>query len=321
MLRRRLRTIPAVLAATVLVVLVFPVLAPLALAVDVVRAALFGTPFMAIRLLVFGVAYLMATTLGLAAAAWVWATGRRSLIARTYRIQAAWAEGLLTMVERVFGLVFRVEGAEFVQPGPVVVLARHSSIVDNLLPARYIAAPTGIRLRYVMKRELLSDPALDVVGNRLPNVFIDRESETSIDAIAELARNLGPSDGILLFPEGTRFTPAKLARALRGLERRHPRVWDLATGLRWVLPPRTGGAVAAIDASGADVVVLAHRGLDGFARVADVWRGAMVGRTVDIRMWRVAASDIPLGRQGRIAWLFGIWHEIDDWIGRGMIDE
>lgn len=50
-----------------------------------------------------------------------------------------------------------VEGVNALQPGPLVVLMRHASLADTLLPAVVIASH-GIRLRYVLKRELLWDP-------------------------------------------------------------------------------------------------------------------------------------------------------------------
>jgi hypothetical protein len=46
----------------------------------------------------------------------------------------------------------------------------------GLRPAAIISARHGIRLRWVMKRELLWDPCLDIVGNRLPNAFIRHPS-------------------------------------------------------------------------------------------------------------------------------------------------
>lgn len=315
-LSRRLKSIPLVLVGTVLVVVTLPLLLLVALLVDVVRSVTRRTPFVAVRLVAFGAVYLLAETVGLVAAAWVWATSfdRDRLERRTYRVQGRWAGTLLRSVTGLFGLRWTVEGANAVTPGPILVLARHASIVDNLLPARYIARDGGIRLRYVLKRELLSDPALDVVGNRLPNAFIDRESPGALELISNLAGNLGRDDGLLIFPEGTRFTQAKLERARSILGRRSPRMAELAHGLRSVLPPRPGGVLAMLEAARADVVILAHRGLEGFARIKDIWQGAMVGRAVDVRLWRVPYDHIPRDRDDRVEWLFGIWHEIDRWV-------
>jgi hypothetical protein len=57
-------------------------------------------------------------------------------------------------------------------------MLRHASIGDTLLASALVGRPHGIFwLRYVLKRELLWDPCLDVVGNRLPHVFVDRASD------------------------------------------------------------------------------------------------------------------------------------------------
>ena len=302
-----------------------PVLVPLALLVDTVRAVSSGTPFMATRMLAFGVVYLAAEVAGLAALAVIVATSptRRTRLRRTFRLQVRWAATLLSAVESIFSLELNASGGEAVTPGPILVLARHTSLVDNLLPSRYVAQQGGIDLRYVLKDELRSDPALDLVGSVLPNAFVERTGDTarSIAAIERLTRGLGPSQGILLFPEGTRFTPAKLERAMASLGRRRPRIHELAVGLTSVMPPRVGGMGAVLDNCRADVVVLAHRGLDGFAHLADVWRGAMVGRRVDVRLWRIPRSEVPDERSARLEWLFGVWHELDRWVTAGAAGE
>jgi methionine synthase I (cobalamin-dependent) len=74
-------------------------------------------------------------------------------------------------------------------------------------------------------------------------------------------------------------------------------------------------ALNALAEAGADVVVCAHHGLDGFASIGDLWRGGLVRRTVRIRFSRFAAASIPEGREARTAWLWQRWHEVDDWIG------
>ena len=202
-------------------------------------------------------------------------------------------------------------------PGPIVVLMRHASVIDNLVPATFVAAPHGIRLRYVLKRELLSDPAIDIAGNRLPNVFIARGSDDAgreIERVRELARGLGPGEGMLIYPEGTRFTEAKRARVLEKLAAADAPLHAAAQLLHHVLPPRLGGPLALLDA-GADVVVCAHHGLDGFSHIANIWSGGLIGRTVSIRFRRFPHADIPSGREERVEWLLARWQEVDDWIG------
>ena len=75
---------------------------------------------------------------------------------------------------RIFALRLVVEDAGAAAGGPLLVFARHASLADVLLPAVLVADRERLRLRWVLKRELLVDPCLDVVGGRLPNVFVDR---------------------------------------------------------------------------------------------------------------------------------------------------
>jgi hypothetical protein len=81
------------------------------------------------------------------------------------------------------------------------------------------------------------------------------------------------------------------------------------------LPPRLGGTLALLDADPpADAVLFAHHGLETFASVKDLWKGTLVGSTIDIRLWRVPAADIPKERGARIAWLDAEWAKMDDWL-------
>ena len=74
------------------------------------------------------------------------------------------------------GWAWTSRGTRSIAPGPVVLMMRHASLVDTLLPTVLVLRRHRIRLRYVLKRELLWDPALDLAGNVLPNYFLDRAS-------------------------------------------------------------------------------------------------------------------------------------------------
>ncbi len=73
-----------------------------------------------------------------------------------------------------------------------------------------------------------------------------------------------------------------------------------------------GGVHALLDADPAlDVVVCAHRGLGGFARLGDIARGGIVGATIAVKLWRVPRASIPAGREARLDWLYAQWAEVD----------
>ncbi len=322
-LLRRLKTIPTFVGGLVVMLVMAPVLLPLIAVIDAVRWLISRKHWMGIRLYCFGLVYLTAETAGLVAlgATWV-ATGfgrfRRPLLSWTFAIQQTWAGTLLAAARGIFSLQLEVNGEEAVAPGPIVLMVRHASIVDNLLPAVLVSTRHSILLRYVLKRELLSDPCLDVAGNRLPNYFVQRgadDTQAELSAIRELATGLGPNDGVLIYPEGTRFTKAKQTRALEKLRERDPGLFEQAQQLSHILPPRLSGPLALLDAAGtADVVVLTHQGLEGFAHLRDIWAGGMVDATIRVEFWRIPRSDIPANREDRISWLYEIWARIDSWI-------
>ena len=149
-----------------------PLLLCVALLVDLARWAARRRPFMAVRLTTFLWVYLAAEAAGLVALFGVWIVscfGLRgnALLDLTWRFQQLWTAWLFGAANGVFGLRLKIEGDEHVEPGPLIVLVRHASIVDNLLPSVLIARRHQIRVRYVLKRKLLGDPCIDVAAKRL----------------------------------------------------------------------------------------------------------------------------------------------------------
>jgi 1-acyl-sn-glycerol-3-phosphate acyltransferase len=181
---------------------------------------------------------------------------------------------------------------------PVIVLSRHAGPGDSLLLVHHLLSVYGRRPRVVMKATMQLDPSLDVVANRLPNVFIrhSRAGERIFsEQIERLAGGLDQLGALVIFPEGGNWTPGRWRRGIRRLEERGR--GDLAARARDMpnlLPPRTGGALAAIAACpGADVIFVAHAGLDRIVTVGDVWRNLRVDQAVRARWWRVPAAEVP----------------------------
>jgi hypothetical protein len=87
-----------------------------------------------------------------------------------------------------------------------------------------------------------------------------------------------------------------------------------------VLAPRPGGLLAALDAAPtADIVLVAHTGLDHLVTVADMWRELPMDKSIVMRWWRVPHDDIPTDRDARIEWLFRWWEHIDTWIDTNRV--
>ncbi len=310
---RRLITIPVTLLMFGIVTLLLPLLLPAALAVDLYRFATSRVPFVGIRGVSFLWLYLLGEVFALVSILLTIPLPKPAKLRATTALQSTWAGWLLRCVRFLFDLDLVVSGAEAATPGPIVVLSRHASLIDTLLPSQLITDQHGIRLRYVLKKELVIDPALDLAGHRLPNAFIDR-SQRSDAAIRELAGDLSHGEGLLIYPEGTRFSEAKRQKYTESAARKSGPVGELAAGFRNVLPPRPGGTLTLLDSTDCDVVILAHSGLELLSNVKDIWSGRLVGTAIRVEMWRISRSDIPTERAERVRWLFEEWAAIDRWI-------
>ena len=135
-------------------------------------------------------------------------------------------------------------------------------------------------------------------------------------AIAELARGMGDQDALLIFPEGANFTPKRRFRAIQRLrDRKLVAAVRRAESMRHVLPPRPAGVTAALRAAPhADVVFVAHTGLEHLSTVRDVWRGLPTDKTLYLRWWFVPAAEVPREETEQTDWLYRWWETIDDWI-------
>lgn len=234
-----------------------------------------------------------------------------------YRLQGRWASAIFWLARRIFEMQVEVEGQEVARKGPFFLLVRHTSLADTVLAASFISDPFGIGLRYVLKKELLWDPCLDVVGRRLPNHFVDRSGQhrdRELESVRQLARDLPSDEGVLIYPEGTRFSERKKQRALQRLE--DGGLLHLAAQARsWhhVLPPRPAGVTALLEERPEiDVVFLLHTGLEGASRWRDFWGGALIRKRLHLKLVRVAAEEIPA--EGIPDWLFSRWAEVNDWV-------
>jgi 1-acyl-sn-glycerol-3-phosphate acyltransferase len=236
-----------------------------------------------------------------------------------FKLKRQWLRSHLRALRVLLGVRYEADGLELAGPGPVLVMTRHASIIDNALPDVIIGGAHKIGFRFVIKRELQMLPTIDIAGRWVPTLFVRRGSSdtaSELDKMKALCENLGPRDGLLLYPEGTRCTPAKLARAKEVIAERQPEIAPLANRLRHLLPPRLGGALTLLqNAPEADVVIFGHVGLDGFEYISDIWAGGLLNTTVQMKFWRFPASEIPHDDEDAlVGWLYERWFELDDWI-------
>lgn len=318
---RRCITVPLYLGMAACLPLLIPLL-PLVALFDALR----GTNWAITRALVFFAVYIGCEALGIVASATLWLVwrlipsfGESDYLGANFRLQCWWASALYRGAELIFRMTTNVDGEGELGSGPFILFARHVSTADTVLPAVLISVPHGISLRYVLKRELLWDPCLDIVGQRLKNYFVDRHAEDrggEIEAVARLAEDLSDREGVMIYPEGTRFSTQKLERALANLgENDDAEVGDTLRRLRNVLPPKFGGPLALLARNPAtDLVLLGHTGFEGIERLTDLVNGALIGRVINVRFWRFRRDCIPSEAEAMRRWLVGVWESLDQWI-------
>lgn len=313
--KRRLLTVSSYFLLWMLLTVLVPIWIPVAFVIGLVRLR----RFVILRLLVFFWAFLTIEMIGLGLAAAIYAITPGRVHKRQdlfFTLECWWGSALFGCLSRCLDLTTSVVGQEHVLPGPVLVFIRHASIIDTAIPVSFISKAKGLRLRYVFKRELLVDPCIDVAGHASPNYFIDRGGSATeeLAGIRALTVDLG-EEGVLLYPEGTRFTERKKRIAVKRLARTHPELVPLAESFEHCLPPKPGGALTLLaGAPHADVLFVAHRGLEGLAEVTDLLSGSVVGTHIEVRIWRVPRGDIPSGSERR-QWLFDWWKRVDDFVG------
>jgi 1-acyl-sn-glycerol-3-phosphate acyltransferase len=324
---RRILGIAVELTAFLLITLLFPVLLLAAAAVDLTLWLRHRKPWVGVRMLPAGWCALFAELEALVKLPFIYLLtggpwGRGSIRRRRwiYVLRIRWARTHLWAVKTFFGVRIEVEGLDQTASGPFILMLRHASIIDNLLGDVLIGHTWGTGVRYVIKREIEALPAIDIGGRWIPTVFVKRGSldpETEIAAVRRLAHDMSEGEIVAMYPEGTRPTPAKIHRAQEVIAERQPHVAPLAARLNHLMPPRLGGPLALIDeaASGTDIVFCAHVGFEGLRTIADLWHGALVGQTIQVRFWRHDGRSVPSREQERIEWLYARWQELDGWVG------
>ena len=65
---------------------------------------------------------------------------------------------------------------------------------------------------------------------------------------------------------------------------------------------------------GVDCVVLAHSGLERFSKIVTLLDGAVVDSVVRVKLWRIAADEIPKDDRERLRWLYGQWEKVDEFV-------
>jgi len=319
---RRSKTVPGLFIAFGLTWVLLPVLLVLTCTHDLLRDRTFATT----RLICFGAWWLSMEFLGIVFAFLLWvrfAPAHRLTFTASRRahsrLQRFWARGLATGAKFTIGLRWSITGIDQLRrDGPVIVLARHGSQGDALLTAALLAGE-GRRLRFILKRQLLLDPCLDIVGHRIPNYFVNRDSldnKSELANISRLSSDLDSDEALIIFPEGTRFSPEKLTRAVSALTETAPQRVDAAQELRSVLPIRTAGTLAALSTSDADLVFCNHVGVADIASMQQLRDQVPIQNPLTFKIERISRTRVPtlLEEKKLIEWLDNQWAKVDTWV-------
>jgi 1-acyl-sn-glycerol-3-phosphate acyltransferase len=313
---------PAVVLFTVFVLTTLPVWMLLAAALS---------PFLpgrlrALRVLWVVIVALVLESVGLLVMLGLWLAAGFGLAIRTppfqhlhYQLVGWYLRVLYREAARVLRLRVDVEGPDPDEylARPLLVFCRHAGPGDSFLIIHALINWYAREPRIVLSEALQWAPALDVVLNRLPNRFLPSGDGEQLERrIGELATALDANDAFVIFPEGGNFTERRRLAGIARLRRRG--LEDMARraqAMRHVLPPRPGGVAAALSAAvDADVVWVAHAGLDHLYTARDVWRELPLDGTVRMRWWRVPAAEVPRGEDAQVEWLYQWWARIDDWV-------
>ena len=318
-MQRRAITIPAVVVTAVVLTLAAPLWLVGAAAFDLVRLR---RRLPTVRLLAFGWCWAWLETAGVGVAFVLWLGGQSSNQLAHFALQRWWARRLIGTLRRTCGVSIEIDRVDAFDPGPVLVFVRHASLADALTSAYVVTSLAGLRPRFVLKRELLADPCLDVVGQRIPNFFLDRNATDSVpelDGLERLVTGLGPGECGVIFPEGTRANPTKRDRALAKIAERDPARAERLGSLQHVLPPRPSGAAAMVrGAPHADIVIAWHVGFEGMDDFAGVLR--VLGRgmqPIHFAARRIPAADVARGESFG-AWLDDQWLRVDREVGDAL---
>jgi hypothetical protein len=319
-LARRVLGTAGIVVLTALTIVVLPIVGILQMVS--VLGFLIGRPprFRALRVAAFAVLYTLGECACLLACLVLWLAaplpGRRDgrrWQTRHVRLLQALLGILLRAAAGLFGFRLHLETPReqtLDQNRPLVVLGRHagpgaSFVLVHVLLERYGRVP-----RIVLKRRLRLDPALDVLLTRIGCAFLGDSGSTA--AIAELAGGLEPRDALLIYPEGSDWTPTRHRLAVTRLRLRGLRARANAAARRpHVLPPRPGGTFAALTAApDAQLVVFMHTGHDDLLEIGALWRALPLRRALHMMWWEEShpqlRDEADCGR-----WLDGLWGEID----------
>lgn len=316
---RRLVTVPALFLLTALYGGLLPALATYSVIRDLSTGRK-AMPLLRFHTYIFSVLFIQCVGLMILQGSWFYTLfmrpERRAHV--NLKIEIFFIPKTIALAEIIYGMDIEMDDVECCAPGPILLFSRHASILDTIMPIKLLGQSHGMGMRIVQKAELLWNPVVDVASHRMPRAFVKRgtgNAERQAAHMQHLLKGITDNQALVVFPEGSRFSPEKKAKIVDKLSLSNPIAAERAKQLGNVLPVRPAGTCALINARpDVDVVFLAHTGLEGANRLEDFVGGALTKQKVRIKFWRVPASEIPQDEQAQVEWLHNEWSKVDQWI-------
>jgi len=321
-LGRRLILAPLVAIASFGGVVISPLVATIAAVRDVVRKRR-RLPTMRLAALVLGAAIIETIAMAVTFALWI-ATGFNQLGPERWRwhlyrpLMGWYTATMLSLIARVLGTHVVWRDHADLSRGPVVLIARHTSFFDAMIPATVLSQRNGLLAHHIVTHGLRYSPCIDIAGSRFPNRFVKRtpgEGSAELGPIEEIGKLLDDRSAAVIFPEGTFRNPERFERSMLRLDRRRPDLATRAQSLDHVLPPRAGGTFALLQgAPDADLVVCTNTGLERFGSIKDIVDHPYTVDPIVIETWRIPRHKIPTDHDEFGDWLFDQYVNIDTWV-------
>ena len=166
-------------------------------------------------------------------------------------------------------------------PGiPLIVASRHAGPGDSFILIHMLLNRVQRMPRIVLARKLQWDPGIDILLSRVPSRFIAPAGfgpkrtggGAAVEAqIGDLAAGMTGEDALVIFPEGGNFTDRRRQSRIDRLRvSGHEQMAERAESFTHVMAPHPGGVHAALAAGEADIVFVAHTGLEGLVTLGDM---------------------------------------------------